>query len=807
LEENKNMEYSAEAIQAVTGLDHVRARPAMYIGDIGERGLHHLVWEILDNAVDEAMAGFAKNISVVIHEDGSVTVEDDGRGIPVDIHPEFKIPAVEMVFTILGAGGKFSKKAYQYSGGLHGVGASVVNALSKWLVVEVYRNGKIYRQEYSYGKPVTPLKVVGETTKRGTKVTFKPDDSIFETTNIKYDIIQKRVRELAFLNPGVKFTVIDERKDLKEEFYFENGIVDFVKVLNQAKEPLFDDVIYIKGEKDSVLVEVAFQYTKSYNEVVESFVNNIKTVEGGTHVSGFRAALTRSMNKTISSMKLPKELKSGISGDDLREGLTVVISVKVPEPQFEGQTKTKLGNQDVKRIVESVVGDYLLEFFDKNKDIAVKIAEKAIEAAVAREAARKAKEMSRRKSFLEDSSLPGKLADCSESDPTICELFIVEGESAGGSAKQGRDRRTQAILPLKGKILNVEKARIDKILSNEEIRAIVNAIGTGIGLPIKSEDEEKKEDEGFDLSKLRYHKIILMADADVDGSHITTLLLTLFYRFFPQIIENGHLYIAQPPLYKLKKGRSEMYVKDDEELNKIVIEFASDEIAIEGKNLNKTQIKELAKLAKEYKTLKENLYKKKDKAVIDTLIKLNVSEEDVRDEERVKQIVENLKQTLPNYNIYYKFNNEEADYEIFIERQERFSKFVNKIDIDFLSSYAFLRLKEIENKIKELVGSLPIEISYKQKSVTVEDLDKLYDVIFEAGMSGCEIQRYKGLGEMNPEQLWETTMNPKTRRLLQVSIEDAALADEVFSILMGEKVEPRRDFIMKYAKEVRNLDI
>ncbi len=807
MEENKNMEYSAEAIQAVTGLDHVRARPAMYIGDIGERGLHHLVWEILDNAVDEAMAGFAKNISVVIHEDGSVTVEDDGRGIPVDIHPEFKIPAVEMVFTILGAGGKFSKKAYQYSGGLHGVGASVVNALSKWLVVEVYRNGKIYRQEYSYGKPVTPLKVVGETTKRGTKVTFKPDDSIFETTNIKYDIIQKRVRELAFLNPGVKFTVIDERKDLKEEFYFENGIVDFVKVLNQAKEPLFDDVIYIKGEKDGVLVEVAFQYTKSYNEVVESFVNNIKTVEGGTHVSGFRAALTRSMNKTISSMKLPKELKSGISGDDLREGLTVVISVKVPEPQFEGQTKTKLGNQDVKRIVESVVGDYLLEFFDKNKDIAVKIAEKAIEAAVAREAARKAKEMSRRKSFLEDSSLPGKLADCSESDPTICELFIVEGESAGGSAKQGRDRRTQAILPLKGKILNVEKARIDKILSNEEIRAIVNAIGTGIGLPIKSEDEEKKEDEGFDLSKLRYHKIILMADADVDGSHITTLLLTLFYRFFPQIIENGHLYIAQPPLYKLKKGRSEMYVKDDEELNKIVIEFASDEIAIEGKNLNKTQIKELAKLAKEYKTLKENLYKKKDKAVVDTLIKLNVSEEDIRDEEKVKQIVENLKQTLPNYNIYYKFNNEEADYEIFIERQERFSKFVNKIDIDFLSSYAFLRLKEIENKIKELVGSLPIEISYKQKSVTVEDLDKLYDVIFEAGMSGCEIQRYKGLGEMNPEQLWETTMNPKTRRLLQVSIEDAALADEVFSILMGEKVEPRRDFIMKYAKEVRNLDI
>ncbi|MBX0311457.1 MAG: DNA topoisomerase (ATP-hydrolyzing) subunit B, partial [Sulfurihydrogenibium sp.] len=798
---------SAEAIQAVTGLDHVRARPAMYIGDVGERGLHHLVWEIVDNAVDEAMAGYAKNITVILHQDGSVTVEDDGRGIPVDIHPEFKIPAVEMVFTILGAGGKFSKKAYQYSGGLHGVGASVVNALSKWLVVEVYRNGKIYRQEYSYGKPVHPLKEVGTTTKRGTKVTFKPDDSIFETTTFKYDTIAKRIRELAFLNPGVKFTVIDERKDIKEEFYYENGIIDFVRVLNQAKDPLFPDVIYIKGEKDGVLVEVAFQYNTSYNETLESFVNNIKTVEGGTHVSGFRAALTKSMNKTLAGMKLPKELKSGVSGDDLREGLTAVISVKVPEPQFEGQTKTKLGNQDVKRIVESVVGDYLIDFFDKNKDIALKIAEKAIEAAIAREAARKAKEISRRKSFLEDSSLPGKLADCSEDNPEICELFIVEGESAGGSAKQGRDRRTQAILPLKGKILNVEKARIDKILSNEEIRAIVNAIGTGIGLPIKSEDEENKTEEGFDLSKLRYHKIILMADADVDGSHITTLLLTLFYRYFPQIIENGHLYIAQPPLYKLKKGRSEIYVKDDEELAKIVIEYASDEVSIEGKNLNKLEIKEIAKLSKEYKDLKQSIYKRKDKKVMDEILKLSLTEEDLRSEEKVKEIVEKLKEVLKEYEVYYKYDPEEADYDIFVERRERFSKTVNKIDVEFLSSYAYVRVKEVERILLEKLGTLPIVVNYKDKSITVEDLDKLYDVIYEAGMTGCEIQRYKGLGEMNPEQLWETTMNPKTRRLLQVSIEDAALADEVFSILMGEKVEPRKEFIMKYAKEVRNLDI
>ncbi|MCX7760055.1 MAG: DNA topoisomerase (ATP-hydrolyzing) subunit B [Hydrogenothermaceae bacterium] len=802
----EEIKYTAEAIQAVTGLDHVRARPAMYIGDIGERGVHHLVWEILDNAVDEAMAGYAKNIYVSINEDGSVTVEDDGRGIPVDIHPEYKIPAVEMVFTILGAGGKFSKKAYQYSGGLHGVGASVVNALSKWLVVEVYRDGKVYKQEYSYGKPVTPLKVVGETTKRGTKVTFKPDDTIFETVNIKYDIIQKRVRELAFLNPGVRFTVEDKRKDIKEEFYFENGIVDFVKILNQAKEPLFNDVIYVKGEKDGILVEVAFQYTTSYNEVLESFVNNIKTVEGGTHVSGFRSALTRSMNKTLSSMKLPKELKSGISGDDLREGLTAVVSVKVPEPQFEGQTKTKLGNQDVKRVVEAVVGDYLLEYFDKNKDIAVKIAEKAIEAAVAREAARKAKEMSRRKSFLEDSSLPGKLADCSETEPSLCELFIVEGESAGGSAKQGRDRRTQAILPLKGKILNVEKARIDKILSNDEIRAIVSVIGTGIGLPVKSE-EEGKEEEGFDLSKLRYHKIILMADADVDGSHITTLLLTLFYRFFPQIIENGHLYIAQPPLYKLKKGKTQIYVKDDEELNRIVIDFAVDEIEFEGKNFSKTQLKEIIKLSREYKNLKDTLYKKKKREILDLILSMDVKEDDLTQDLKVNEITQTIKEKLPQYEVSYELNREEGSYEIKLIKKERLSSEEFIINTDFLSSYAYVRVKEIEKSLKDLLGDLPYKITTKSDIFTVNHFDELYDVIFGIGMKNVEVQRYKGLGEMNPEQLWETTMNPKTRRLLQVSIEDAALADEVFSILMGEKVEPRRDFIMKYAKEVKNLDI
>jgi len=795
-------EYGAEAIDVVEGLDHVRARPAMYIGDISERGLHHLVWELVDNAVDEAMAGYAKNISVIINEDGSITVEDDGRGIPVDIHPKTGKPAVEMVFTVLGAGGKFSKKAYQYSGGLHGVGASVVNALSKWLVVEVYRDGKVYRQEYEFGKPITPLKVIGETVKTGTKITFMPDDTIFETVNFKYDTIAKRLRELAFLNPGVRFFVADRRIDLEDEFLYHEGIKDFVRVLNQAKDPLFEEVIYVKDEKDRVIVEVAFQYTKSYNEVIESFVNNVKTVEGGTHVSGFRAALTRAMNKTLSSMRLPKELKGGIKGEDLREGLTAVISVKVPEPQFEGQTKAKLGNQEVKKIVETVVGDHLLEYFDKNKEIAVKIAEKAIEAAVAREAARKAKEISRRKSFLEDTSLPGKLADCSETDPEKCELFIVEGESAGGSAKQGRDRRTQAILPLKGKILNVEKARIDKILSNDEIRSIINAIGTGIGLGI---DEE---DEGFDINKLRYHKIILMADADVDGSHITTLLLTLFYRYFPQIIEKGFLYIAQPPLYKLKKGRTEIYVKDDEELARIVIDFASDEIKFEDREFTKLQIKELSKKAKEYAELKKSLLKRKDKAVVDSVLEMGISDEDLADENKVREIVEKLKEKLGDqYDVYYEFDPIEGEYDIFCERKERFGKVVNKIDANFLTSYAYRRLSELQKEISGLIGELPVKVSYKTREKEITDLDQLYDVIWDAGMYGAEIQRYKGLGEMNPEQLWETTMNPKTRRLMQVMLEDAALADEIFSILMGDKVEPRKEFIMKYAREVRNLDV
>ncbi len=799
--QSQEIEYSAEAIDVVEGLDHVRARPAMYIGDISEKGLHHLVWELIDNAVDEAMAGYAKNIYVILHEDGSITVEDDGRGIPVDIHPKTGLPAVQMVFTKLGAGGKFSKKAYQYSGGLHGVGASVVNALSKWLVVEVYRDGKVYRQEYEYGKPITELKVIGETSKRGTKITFMPDDTIFETTKFKFDIISKRVRELAFLLPGVRFVVEDEKTGIREEYLYNEGIKDFVRVLNSAKEPLFDEIIYVKDEENRVIVEVAFQYTKSYNEVIESFVNNIKTIEGGTHVSGFRSALTKAINKTASGMRLPKELKGGIKGEDLREGLTAVISVKVPEPQFEGQTKSKLGNQEVKKIVETIVYNYLIKYFEKNKQIATKIIEKAVEAAIAREAAKKAKEVSRRKSFLEDTTLPGKLADCSETDPTICELFIVEGESAGGSAKQGRDRRTQAILPLKGKIINVEKTRIDKILSNEEIRSIINAIGTGIGLPIESDEES------FDLSKLRYHKIILMTDADVDGSHIITLLLTLFYRYFPQLIKNGHLYIAQPPLYRLKRGRKEIYVKDDNELFKILLELSAEVINIENRNLTKDQIIQIGKLSKEYGDLKRNLSKRKDEKIIELLLEHNIKEEDIFNEEKVKEIVSLLSEKLPKYHIYYERDNITGGYKIILERETKFGREENKIDADFLGSYGYTKLKEYKNKLKELLGEPPIKAKYKDNEYTIEKYEDFFNTLWDIGFKSADIQRYKGLGEMNPEQLWETTMNPKTRRLIQVTIEDAALADEVFSILMGEKVEPRKDFIMKYAKEVRNLDI
>ena len=782
-------EYKAEAIKAITGLEHVRTRPSMYIGDVGERGLHHLIWEILDNAVDEHMAGYANQISLTIHGDNSITVEDNGRGIPVDIHPETGVPAVQMVFTMLGAGGKFDKKVYRYSGGLHGVGASVVNALSEWLVVEVYRDGIIYRQEYRRGEPLTEVLPVGKTTKRGTRVTFKPDPEIFETTKIKHDIVEKRVRELAYLNPNCRFLLRDERINKELLYHFTRGIEELVSYLSVGREPLFEEIIRIQGEAEGVIVDIAFSYTKDYKEIVESFVNNIKTVEGGTHVTGFRSGLTKVVMRALPSLKIQKDLKETITGEDLREGLVVVISCKVPEPQFEGQTKTKLGNQNVKNIVESIVYENLSIYFEDKRDILRLIVEKAIEAALAREAAKKAKELVRRKSPLEDSTLPGKLADCSEKDPEKCELFIVEGESAGGSAKQGRDRRFQAVLPLRGKILNVEKARLDKIFSNEEIKAIVSSLGSGIG-------------EEMDLSKLRYHKIILMTDADVDGSHIRTLLLTFFYRYLPKLIENGYLYIAQPPLYRVKKGKSVFYLKDDRELENFLYGHIKKEGLLKDADGVEYRSDRLIDILKKLKEIEEGyriLVRKKGEEIIECILRHRLTEKDLRQEKDLEAKLNNLKDCVKNYNISTKYDQQEGAYELVFTDRSVGKKII--VDADLLSSITY-------KQILEGIGlKVPVEVWVEKKSKVVNNLHSILDSIIELAKASFEIQRYKGLGEMNPEQLWETTMNPTNRRLLRVSIEDGAEADRIFSILMGEQVEPRREFIEAYAKEVRNLDV
>ncbi len=803
--------YGASNITVLDGLAAVRKRPAMYIGDTGVRGLHHCVYEVVDNSIDEALAGYCTHIHVRINADGSLSVDDDGRGIPVDIHEQEGKPAVEVVLTTLHAGGKFDHSSYKVSGGLHGVGVSCVNALSEWLEVEVRRDGQVHHQRYEYGDPVTQLETIGKTKGTGTKITFFPDITIFPVIEFNWDTLANRLRELAFLNRGIEIRLSQESPERDEIFKYEGGIREFVHHLNRNKLPLHPEAIYFEKEKDGIVAEVALQYTDAYAETIFSFANNINTIEGGTHLSGFRSALTRTLNQYAKANKLIKDEKP-MSGDDVREGLTCVVSVKVPDPQFEGQTKTKLGNGEVQGIVESITNDQLGMFLEENPGVARKIIDKALLAARAREAARKARDLTRRKGALESGSLPGKLADCSERDPSKTEIFIVEGDSAGGSAKQGRDRMFQAILPLRGKVLNVEKARDDKIIGSEQIRTIITAIGAGI------------EASEFDPAKIRYGRIVLMTDADVDGSHIRTLLLTLFYRKFPELIRRGYVYIAMPPLYKIKRRKREQYVQSDEELARILVELGSEDLVVRPAGDPERVI--------EGQTLSTII------ACLDTL-------DEIRGRLRSKGI--DMEDYLGNSDLdagvfpQYRVMLQQGDSKTFyyVNTEQELRTLCQRLEGEHGGSL------EIRTDDSPYSGSAPVvrwrEIySVSQLARTVDQLRKLgvepkallrsdapmYEMVEgqdhvtplhsilelsvrvrELGRKGLVIQRYKGLGEMNPEQLWETTMNPANRKMQKVVLEDAVKADQIFTVLMGDEVEPRRDFILENALNVRNLDV
>ncbi len=785
-------DYGAEQIKVLEGLEAVRKRPAMYIGSTASQGLHHLVYEIVDNSIDEALAGYCDLVQVSINIDGSVTVVDNGRGIPTDMHPTGK-SAAEVVLTVLHAGGKFDNESYKVSGGLHGVGVSVVNALSTTLQLEIRRDGKIYRQDYSRGVPEEPLKVCGETKKRGTKITFFPDATIFETTEFSFDVLSQRLRELAFLNAGVRIIIKDERVDKEHEFYYEGGISSFVEYLNRNRTAIHPKPIYFKGEKSGIEMEVSMQYNDSYDEKIFSFANNINTHEGGTHLIGFKAALTRTMNSYAAANNLLKNVKVAISGDDLREGLTAVISVKIPQPQFEGQTKTKLGNSEVKGFVETLVNEKLAMYLEENPQVAKRVLEKSIEAARAREAARKARDLTRRKGALEIGTLPGKLADCQEKDPALCELFLVEGDSAGGSAKQGRDRKYQAILPLKGKILNVEKSRFDKMISSQEIRTLIAALGTGIG----------KDD--FDIAKLRYHRIIVMTDADVDGSHILTLLLTFFFRQMHELVERGHLYIAQPPLYKIKRGKKEQYLKNEAALQNYLLEEGTENMTLTLDNgeraLRGKQIIPVLKQVIDYRTVFDKVVRK---GLNEELVKLMVAVNARNGFEEFSDLAphfEKIKGIEPGFD--YDVNDKRA-----VVKLGNLRIRLDRHSLDVLTSYEYTLLFENYKKMRASLGVGTGVISSEGKDLLATEIpEEMLGYFLDTAKKGLYIQRYKGLGEMNPEQLWETTMHPDNRLLLQVKIEDMVEAEEIFTVLMGDQVEPRRDFIEKNALNVSNLDI
>jgi len=788
-------QYDAKSIKVLGGLEAVRLRPAMYIGSTGEMGLHHLVWEVVDNSVDEAMAGYADEVNVTVHEDNSVTVVDNGRGIPVDMHATEKRPAAEVVLTVLHAGGKFDSDTYKVSGGLHGVGVSVVNALSDWLELEIQRDGAVWEQTYEKGKPTSKLKQTGKTRKTGTKVTFHPDASIFEKTVFSYDTLATRLREYAFLNKGLKITLNDERSEKTAEFRFTGGIAEFVKHLNRGKATLHDSAIYMEGKKGNVEIEIALQYNDSYGENVFAFANTINTVDGGTHLSGFRSALTRTINNFASNAGMLKEQKDEVSitGDDVREGLVAVVSVRLPQPQFEGQTKGKL-NSDIKGDVEQLVNEKLGEWFDKHSTVARRIIGKCIDAARAREAARKARELTRRKSAMDSSGLPGKLADCQERDPARCELFVVEGESAGGSAKQGRDRKYQAILPLKGKILNVEKARYDKMLGHEEIRAIITALGTGIG----------KDD--FDAGKLRYHKVILMTDADVDGSHIRTLLLTFFFRHMKELIDRGHIYIAQPPLYRVKRGKSERYIRDERDFARELMKRATEDHVVKGKEgvtLEGAGLTTFLLNVQEYAAVAAKLGRRlKEPRLVDVLAESGLEKKtDFEEKKPLEKLLKEIEKLKLKTEAEVTFDEEHSLYEISFGPPHH-----QKINWALAASADYKRLRGLAKQIEDS-NKPPFTVTRNGDKATKDKAQDVLNFVMEDAKRDFTITRFKGLGEMNPTQLWETTMNADTRTLLKVKLEDVVEAEKIFTTLMGENVEDRRKFIEENALDVVNLDI
>lgn len=800
VDEQKN--YGADDIQVLEGLEAVRKRPGMYIGDTTIRGYHHLVYEIVDNAVDESLAGYCKRILVSIHADGSLSVDDDGRGVPVGPHRSGK-DAMEVVYTVLHAGGKFDGGAYKVSGGLHGVGASVVNALSTDCEVHSHKNGTEYRQQYKKGIPQGPVEKIGPTARTGTVVTFKPDLEIFKEPGMAFDFntLSNRFREMAFLNAGLHIQLKDERTDKKTDFQYSKGIAEFVAYLNESKKSIHSDVIYFRGEKDSVDVEVAMQWNDSYTESIYCYANNINTHEGGTHLIGFRGALTRTTNSYASEKNLLKDFKESIEGEDIREGLAAIISVKVREPLFEGQTKTKLGNAEVKGIVESLVNEKLADWLDRNPGTAKTIVSKCVEAARARDAARKARDLTRRKTALDGGSLPGKMADCQERDPAKCELYLVEGDSAGGSAKQARDRKTQAVLPLKGKILNVEKARFDKMLSNDEIKMMISALGTGIGKDNVSAD------------KVRYHKIIIMTDADVDGSHIRTLLLTFFYRQMPEVLERGFIYIAQPPLYRAKKGQSETYLKDEAALTEFLLSSGLDSFQFKGKTTDIPTLRQMIlNIQRFYTLLKASSAKYDHDILYYTLTKVAGLEEVLKDESKLNSVVNDIKQWVsatPSLGITdfeTTVHNSDGKLSAAVTTTRYAEKKTTVLSNDLLNASEIKELRDLWKNIQG-VSKLPLTIEQGASEYSFEAYNEFYEHVMASTKKGIYIQRYKGLGEMNPEQLWETTLNPENRHLLKVTIDDAVAADETFSVLMGEQVEPRRKFINDNALMVKALDV